>query len=580
MTVPFTFATSTTPIPLSNLDANFAAVGDSTNIIYTPPFTGGVAETVSAKLSQTVSVKDFGAVGDGIIDDTTAIQNALDSGKNIYFPAGTYMHTGGLTQTSHGQHVYGESSYQVGYPGVVGNSVILKKISGTSDGWLLGTSGGGLHNISFDNSGFGGAGLKMTAHYAEVDNITIGNVGGTSYALELETVNTCNFNFINFFGTNYGGIKASGSYGVLYSAFNNVFVPDVTDYCIKFNDVANSTFNQIYTEGPMIIDTGCATLEFTGIMSEFGRTTESWIELTDPIGITFTNIKFNQQVADDMTAPIFKLSASRNIAFYNAGLLHAVQTQTPILWSLDGAISTTIENVWYYGYENSTFVDSPNAYNIDTSVKEIRQFGTGSGTCNWNIAYSLNCENTRNIYHTFTGAWTGTTTLVNMFNITGEIDTTNLTSTVLMHCDTCDNVNDVANVAFVTNSKTPMTYRVESGRVKEYALPVGTGATATWSGAIPKNALVKSVVFKNNGTVTGAAGFTGYTAGYTGATTAFGSTTGATNAEIIPKDYSISSPFYNKQNGAADIILTANGGNFSTGTVNIYVVYELIGTPI
>ena len=65
MTVPFTFATSTNPIPLSNLDANFAALGNASGVTYTPPFTGGVAETVSDKLAQTVSVKDFGALGDG-----------------------------------------------------------------------------------------------------------------------------------------------------------------------------------------------------------------------------------------------------------------------------------------------------------------------------------------------------------------------------------------------------------------------------------------------------------------------------------------------------------------------------------
>ena len=96
MTVPFTFATSTNPIPLSNLDANFAAVGDSTNITYTPPFTGGVAETLSAKLAQTVSVKDFGAVGDGVTDDTAAIQAAIDAihsagGGEIFIPAGNWI---------------------------------------------------------------------------------------------------------------------------------------------------------------------------------------------------------------------------------------------------------------------------------------------------------------------------------------------------------------------------------------------------------------------------------------------------------------------------------------------------------
>ena len=48
------------------------------------------AGTVSATLSETccVSVKDFGAVGDGVTDDWAAIRAALDSGAvRIYFPA-------------------------------------------------------------------------------------------------------------------------------------------------------------------------------------------------------------------------------------------------------------------------------------------------------------------------------------------------------------------------------------------------------------------------------------------------------------------------------------------------------------
>jgi len=40
-----------------------------------------------------VSAKDYGAVGDGVADDTAAIQAALDSGGTLYIPSGTYRIT-------------------------------------------------------------------------------------------------------------------------------------------------------------------------------------------------------------------------------------------------------------------------------------------------------------------------------------------------------------------------------------------------------------------------------------------------------------------------------------------------------
>ena len=73
----------------------------ATDVPYTPPVTGGVTTTVAARLGQYISVKDFGATGDGTTNDTTAIQAAIDyvitqpgNGiKTLYFPAGNYSVT-------------------------------------------------------------------------------------------------------------------------------------------------------------------------------------------------------------------------------------------------------------------------------------------------------------------------------------------------------------------------------------------------------------------------------------------------------------------------------------------------------
>jgi hypothetical protein len=70
-------------------------VPEASEVSYTPSGTGAVDTTVQSKLRESVSVKDFGAVGDGVTDDTAAIQAALDywvlNQGDLTFPPGRYL---------------------------------------------------------------------------------------------------------------------------------------------------------------------------------------------------------------------------------------------------------------------------------------------------------------------------------------------------------------------------------------------------------------------------------------------------------------------------------------------------------
>ena len=83
---------------LNNQETPIISEDDLCKLKYTYP--GGVERTVCDRLEDAVSVKDFGAVGDGTTDDKDAIMAAFNSGaQTVIFPesADDYYVRGKLT---------------------------------------------------------------------------------------------------------------------------------------------------------------------------------------------------------------------------------------------------------------------------------------------------------------------------------------------------------------------------------------------------------------------------------------------------------------------------------------------------
>ena len=118
------------------------AVGSTSSdlVSYLPSGTGAVATTVQTKLRETVSVKDFGAVGDGVTDDTAAIQLAFNAANNktLLFNEGTYL----VSKSSSDYILEVPSSISiVGTEGQV--TIKLKTATGTA--YMLGRASSSSH---------------------------------------------------------------------------------------------------------------------------------------------------------------------------------------------------------------------------------------------------------------------------------------------------------------------------------------------------------------------------------------------------------------------------------------------------
>lgn len=213
---------------------------DASQVSYQPAGAGAVTTSVQAKLRESVSVKDFGAVGDGVTNDTAAIKAAIATGNDVFFPAGTYLVTD-LGAVNNRQTLYSHNrSAKITYTNTSGT--ILE----------MSCFGSRIENLWFEGTGTGGSEIVIrypttgeVGYYPRHNIITGIRVSSAFTAYEDNGYDNYLQNFY-FNDVGYGitlnsQANAEVSYGSIYG--------DGTGYLIDVGDQANANVEKVSTGG-------------------------------------------------------------------------------------------------------------------------------------------------------------------------------------------------------------------------------------------------------------------------------------------------------------------------------------------
>jgi len=243
-----------------------ATVANAANITYTPAGSGAVATNVQAKLRETVSVTDFGAVGDGVTDDLSALNLAVTyckaNNKALFFPELTFAISDTLNVTDGNVQMYGN------YNPYTNRGSCIKFI-GSSDAnasvveYHANTAAilaSGVHGIRLDSNNLAGRALTLRATSAALKHFYLDNfyLGGfTARGIDLvgsaggSELAECYYNNGEIYSANtsaagYGVYSSTGT-NISFHRFNNVKIngdsSDKLKNCAYFSTGGGFYFN-------------------------------------------------------------------------------------------------------------------------------------------------------------------------------------------------------------------------------------------------------------------------------------------------------------------------------------------------
>lgn len=335
--------------------ADLAATGGSALVGFQQAGSGAVARTAQSKMRDVVSVKDFGAVGDGVVDDTAAMNAAASaagvSKKALFVPAGVYKMTAPWVIPIK-VHVIGESmSIQDSYdPGPEWNygAIIYKAHAGDAIR-KIGTSaydeGAPIENITVSSHRTtypGGAGFVLDqCSNVHLIRCNVFGVGGDAFVLGVTAGDVTGHNYVyNCYSNNPVGVhyRIRQKWGRYHYP-----VADGGTIGMHFDSAPMSQVDGFHFEGftqiGIKISNGSTNCVFSG-RGYIGHTTAGSV-----IGVQVTNEAGNNStILENIYFASANVAGSIGVQLYGAAVDSAIKNCNFINWDTGVSTSANYDN--------------------------------------------------------------------------------------------------------------------------------------------------------------------------------------------------------------------------------------------
>jgi len=404
--------------------------------------------TVQAKLEESVSVKDFGALGNGSTDDRAAINLALASGaKAVYFPAGTYRISAQIEIFASGVNAWSDAgavikpidSTATGFTvvSVRGSNTIIDgllidgntaapPLSGEHFGIALNPNGGTLTNVDIINctiQNFTGYGVYSFS-VGTLTNVNILNstfINFTSVAatppgaVQLVTPTSSDIRVVDCYFKNLTGAGFA-----VRSDFGNAYVTNVTlSGCVFENNnfLYTSIGAEIWKPNNLSV-TGCTfrngemglsivkpLSKYVGISGNtFDNHVFASLEIGEAVSVSISGNSFN-----NFERAIIHYDGARDVAIDGNTFTNALPGATSSLnrgWGVEQSGTGGATDYEQFVVSNNTFYNCSgvNLYQANTNIVEGNIFETTSANNLCRIAMldslSKRCILSDNIFRT------------------------------------------------------------------------------------------------------------------------------------------------------------------------------------